>query len=87
MQCQTYRLFGHEEGDLQTYKIKSDIEAWGKKDPIEIFKRCLIKEGTLSEAEASRINQEVKTEVEEAVKFAKESPYPAPEEALEDVYI
>jgi TPP-dependent pyruvate/acetoin dehydrogenase alpha subunit len=87
IECKTYRIFGHEEGDLQTYKIKSDIEAWGKKDPIEIFKKWLIEEGALTEVEVSRINQEIKTEVEEAVKFAKESPYPAPEETLEDVYV
>lgn len=87
VECKTYRIYGHEEGDLQTYKEKSDIIAWEKKDPIKIFKKYLVEEGILTEAEASKINQEVKTELEEAVKFAKESPYPAPEEALEDVYV
>ena len=42
--------------------------------------------GVLSEEEANKIGQEMNEEIEKAVKFAKESPYPAPEEALEDVY-
>lgn len=87
IECQTYRHFGHEEGDMQTYKKKSDIEAWMKKDPIEIFKKRLIEESILTQTDADRINQKMKTEVEEAVKFAKESPYPAVEETLEDVYV
>jgi TPP-dependent pyruvate/acetoin dehydrogenase alpha subunit len=87
IECQTYRHFGHEEGDMETYKKKSDIEAWMKKDPIEIFKKRLIEEGILTQTDADRINQKMKTEVEEAVKFAKESPYPALEETLEDVYV
>jgi TPP-dependent pyruvate/acetoin dehydrogenase alpha subunit len=86
IEIQTYRHFGHEEGDMETYKKKSEIEAWLKKEPIELFKRRLINDGILTEKEAERINQKMKNEVEEAVQFAKESPYPEPEETLEDVY-
>jgi len=87
VECQTYRHLGHEEGDMETYKKKSDIEVWRKKDPIDILKKCLIEQGVLIEIEVDKINQEAKVKVEEAVKFAKESPFPAPEETLEDVYI
>ena len=86
IECKTYRIFGHEEGDEQTYKSKSEIEEWAKKDAIESFRRKLIEDEALTEEAMNRINQEVTTAVEDAVKFAEESPFPAPEETLEDVY-
>lgn len=42
--------------------------------------------GVLTEEDADKISQEMNKEIEKAVKFAEESPPPAPEEALEDVY-
>lgn len=86
VEIQTYRHFGHEEGDMETYKTKSDIETWMKKDPINMLKKYLIEQNLLTEEDAEKIGREAKDKVEEAVKFAKESPYPAPEETLEDVY-
>jgi len=40
----------------------------------------------LTDEEADKIHQEVEEEIEKAAKFAEESPFPAPEETLEDVY-
>ncbi|MBA7716245.1 hypothetical protein ES703_125313 [subsurface metagenome] len=57
-----------------------------KKDPIPRFRETLIEMGVLTEKDADRINQEINEEIEKAVKFAEESPLPAPEEALEDVF-
>jgi len=82
----TYRYRGHFEGDQQTYKTKNEVEEWMKKDPIPRFKKKLIEMGVLTEKEAGEIDQAMLKELDEAVKFAKESPLPAPEEALEDVY-
>jgi len=86
IECKTYRYRGHFEGDPQTYKTKEEVGEWMKKDPIPRFRKQLIEMGVLSEEEANKIGQEMNEEIEKAVKFAKESPYPAPEEALEDVY-
>jgi len=86
IECKTYRIYGHEEGDAETYKKKSEIEEWSKKDAIERFKKRLIEDGSLTEEDADKINQKVMVEIEEAVKFAEESPFPAPEETLEDVF-
>jgi len=86
IECKTYRIYGHEEGDAETYKTKSEIEGWSKKDAIERFEKRLIEDGTITREDADEINQEVMMEIEEAVKFAEESPFPAPEETLEDVY-
>ena len=82
----TYRYRGHFEGDQQTYKTKNEVEEWMKKDPIPRFKKKLIEMGVLTEKEADKIHQEAVKEIDEAVKFAEESPFPGPEEVLTDVY-
>ena len=86
IECKTWRYYGHFEGDQQTYKTKEEVEDWMKKDPIPRFKKKLLEMGIFTENGADKIAQEVSMEIEEAVKFAQESPYPAPEETLEDVY-
>jgi len=86
IECKTYRHRGHFEGDPQTYKTKGEIDSWLKKDPIPRFREQLIEMGVLTEEDADKINQEMNQEIEKAVKFAEESPLPAPEEALENVY-
>ena len=86
VECKTYRWHGHYEGDPQTYKPKEEVEEWKKKDPIPALKMRLVETGVLTEKDADRIGQEVNDEIERAVKFAKESPFPAPEQVLEDVF-
>lgn len=86
IECKTYRWHGHFEGDSQTYKPKEEIEEWLKKDPIPAFRKRLIEMAVLTEEDADKIDQEINEQIEKAVKFAEESPFPAPEEALEDVF-
>jgi len=86
VECQTYRWRGHMEGDPQSYKPKEEVAEWLKRDPIPSYRRQLIEMGTLSETEAEVINQEILEELDKAVRFAGESPLPAPEETLEDVF-
>ncbi|MDH7478228.1 MAG: thiamine pyrophosphate-dependent dehydrogenase E1 component subunit alpha, partial [Candidatus Bathyarchaeota archaeon] len=86
IECKTYRHKGHSRVDPARYRPKEEVEAWLAKDPIKRFKERLLQIKTLTEAEIQQIEKEVSTEIEETVKFAMESPYPGPEEALEDVY-
>lgn len=86
IECKTYRWLGHFEGDMQTYKTKKEVEEWLKKDPIPRFRKKLIEMQLLTEKQADEIAQETNEEIEKAVKFAEESPFPDPEETLEDVY-
>jgi len=86
IECKTYRHKGHSRFDPATYRPKEEVEEWLQRDPITRFREKLSENGALTEAEAEKIRQEVVTAVDEVVKFAMESPYPAPEEALEDVY-
>lgn len=86
VECKTYRHHGHFQGDPQTYKPKTEVEEWFKRDPIPRFREKLIEKGYFTQNDADAIDREMKDEIERAVKFALESPYPAPEEALDDVY-
>jgi pyruvate dehydrogenase E1 component alpha subunit len=86
MECKTYRHKGHSRIDPAKYRPKEEVEEWLRKDPIKHFKEQLLQTNVLTIAEIQQIEKEVLTEIEGAVKFAMESPYPAAEEALKDVY-
>jgi pyruvate dehydrogenase E1 component alpha subunit len=86
IECKTYRHKGHSRVDPAKYRPREEVEEWIAKDPIKRFKEKLLRDGILAETEFQQITREVTVEIEEAVRFAMESPYPAPEEALEDVY-
>jgi TPP-dependent pyruvate/acetoin dehydrogenase alpha subunit len=86
IEAKTYRFRGHFEGDIGDYRSKEEIEKWMKRDPIKLFKEKLFEMKILTEKQAEGINREMLKEMDRAVQFAKESPYPDPEEALKDVY-
>jgi pyruvate dehydrogenase E1 component alpha subunit len=86
IECKTYRHKGHSRVDPAKYRPREEVEEWLAKDPIKRFKEKLLQTNTLTESKIQQIEKEISDEIEEAVKFAMESPYPAPEEALEDVY-
>ncbi len=86
IECKTWRWHGHTEGDPQAYKSKEESEEWMKKDPTPRFREKLIEMGVLTEKEADEIHQAMLEELDNAVKFAEESPFPKPEETLEDVF-
>ncbi len=86
IECKTYRHKGHSRVDPAKYRPKKEVEEWLAKDPIKRFKEKLLQTNTLTETEIQQIEKEASAEIEEATKFAIESPYPKPEEALEDIY-
>ncbi len=86
IEAKTYRFRGHFEGDAGNYRPKEEIEEWLKRDPIKLYKEKLLEMRVLTEKQAEEIDKKALAEMDEAVKFAKESPFPEPEEALENVY-
>ncbi len=86
VECKTYRWKGHSKSDPQRYRTKEEVEAWKKKDPIARLRTHLITNGILSEEEAAEIEEEARKAIEEAVKFAMESPEPSPENIEKEVY-
>jgi len=86
IEAKTYRFRGHFEGDSGTYRPKEEIEEWLKRDPLKSFKEKLLEMKLLTEKKADEIDQEMLAEIDQAVKFAQESPFPEPEETLDNVY-
>jgi pyruvate dehydrogenase E1 component alpha subunit len=81
----TYRLAGHMAGDLETYRTSEEIDMQRQHEPLVRLHDRLLKRG-VAEAEMERIRGEVEAEVEAAVEFAQNSPWPDRSEAYTDVY-
>jgi len=86
IEAKTYRYRGHFEGDAGTYRPQEEIEKWMARDPVNIFQDQLIKMNVLTGKQAEEIDKEALEEVAKAVQFAKDSPFPKPEETLDNVY-
>jgi TPP-dependent pyruvate/acetoin dehydrogenase alpha subunit len=82
----TYRHKGHSRVDPAKYRAKEEVEEWLAKDPVKRLREKLLRDCLFSEEDVERMRKKALADVEEAVKFAIESPHPAGEEALEDVY-
>ncbi|MDK2901741.1 MAG: acetoin:2,6-dichlorophenolindophenol oxidoreductase subunit alpha [Thermosediminibacterales bacterium] len=87
IECKTYRIKGHHVGDPATqYRTREEEEFWKERCPILRLKKYLIEKSVLTEKDIQELENEVIQEIKEAVKFAKNSPYPDASEAFEDVY-
>jgi len=86
LEIKTYRYKGHSMSDPAKYRSKEEMEEYKLKDPVETTLVKLKENFGISDEEIEAINDRVKHEVEDAVKFAEESPYPDDDEVLKDVY-
>jgi pyruvate dehydrogenase E1 component alpha subunit len=86
IECKTYRHKGHSRIDPARYRPNEEVEEWLRRDPIKRFKEKLLQTNVSTEAETALVEKQALARVNDAVKFAMESPHPAQEEALEDVY-
>ena len=68
------------------YGNKSEYKAARERDPNLLFRARLISESVLSDADAKRIEDNARAEMDDAVRFALASPLPSPEEATNYVY-
>ncbi len=81
-----YRFLGHFSGDTQSYRSKEEVAPWLKRDPLPSFRDRLLEEGVLSPAAADAMDEEVQTQISDALAFAQASPWPDPAQAWEDVH-
>lgn len=82
----TYRWHGHSEIDPADYRPDEEVEQWMALDPIPRFEGYLTRNNVMTEAEIEEVKVGITNTIEDAVKFAEESP-PAPAEfCLENVY-
>ncbi len=82
----TYRFRGHSMSDPVEYRSKREERIWQERDPIKNLRRKLTVERHVAEAKLGEIEADVAREIEEAVKFADESPEPSVEELGKGVY-
>lgn len=87
LEFKTYRYRGHSMSDPQKYRTKEEVEEYKKRDPIEMVKDTMLKNGIATEEELAAIDAKIKVIVEESVQFAEDSPWPAAEEAFTDNYL
>jgi pyruvate dehydrogenase E1 component alpha subunit len=84
LECKTYRFLGHSRGDppYGPYRTKEELDSWKKRDP----RLLLIKQGGLTAEDVEPIDKEVSEAIEEAIRYAEESPVPDVRTALEHIY-
>lgn len=82
----TYRFRGHSMSDPDKYRTREEVEEWKEKDPIPRMEAYLKKNHGMKESDFKKIRADVEAEVKSAVDFAEESPFPAQEALLEDIY-
>jgi pyruvate dehydrogenase E1 component alpha subunit len=87
IEAETYRYRGHSMSDPGKYRSKEEVEEMMRFDPIHLFARRLIEQERFTQAELDAVDKDVIEQVEEAVRFAEESPFPAVETLYEDVYV
>lgn len=86
MELATYRMRGHGEYDKQHYVDPEELKEWAARDPITMYRKRLTEEGVATAEQIESMEQEAARIVEEALRFAEESPFPAPEAALDHVW-
>jgi len=86
VECKTYRPRGHFIGDPQNYVTKEELKDWVSKDPIPRFRKHLLDGGIATKAEISSIDEMINNEIDDAVKYAQDSPLPDPQDVTADMY-
>lgn len=83
--CNSYRIMGHSKSDTNAYRTKQEIEDWKAKDPIVRIREYMRQNG-FTEKELDVIDAQTTRDIQNAVAFAKNSPYPDVDTIYDDVY-
>ncbi|HEY4686548.1 MAG TPA: thiamine pyrophosphate-dependent dehydrogenase E1 component subunit alpha [Dehalococcoidia bacterium] len=87
IECDTYRFYSHIGKVESDGRPKEELDYWRARDPLGIFRAMLAERSILTAESAERVVEEVRREIDEAVRFAEESPFPDPAtDLLKDVY-
>jgi pyruvate dehydrogenase E1 component alpha subunit len=86
LEIRTYRFMGHSMSDPGNYRTRAEIEKHQERDPIKLFTTSLREKGILDDSLLAEIEKDVREKVEQAARFADESPDPEPSELYTHVY-
>ena len=81
------RLYGHFQGDPETYRPKGEVESLKKKDALKAYEARLKAEGVLDDVRIKELRDRAKARVDAAIAFARQSDYPAADEAFRHVFV
>jgi pyruvate dehydrogenase E1 component alpha subunit len=87
LEMKTYRYRGHSMSDPAKYRTKEELEEYKRQDPIERVITTLRENGWIDDKGVEEMEAKVEAIVNESVKFAEESDFPAVEELYKDVYM
>jgi pyruvate dehydrogenase E1 component subunit alpha len=83
----TYRFRGHSMADPEEYRTKDEVEEWRERDPIQAFAKRLQDEDVVSKEKYEELDEKAIETVDEAVRFADQSPFPDLDSLYDDVYV
>ena len=87
VEAKTYRYGPHAAGLLfGETRPQEEIDRWIARDPITLHRHRLLEEGAASESELAELEEQARSEVADALQFARESAFPDAEEAFDDLY-
>jgi TPP-dependent pyruvate/acetoin dehydrogenase alpha subunit len=86
LECLTFRRRGHYEGDPEKYRDSAAEQEWARRDPIARLTERATAEDWIDEGTAAELERTAGEEVEQSVRFARDSPFPEPERAAQLVY-
>ena len=87
IECKTYRTRAHAEGMRDGgYRSMEDVDKWKLRDPIKMLAGAVVADGGITQVELDRVVAEVKAAIDDAVEFAKNSPYPDGATATEHIF-
>ena len=89
IEARTYRFMGHSMADPSHghYRTKDEVEAERKRDPLLRLRQTMLERNAATEAEFDLMDRDIEEVVDQAVRFADESPFPGPDELHRDVYV
>jgi pyruvate dehydrogenase E1 component alpha subunit len=86
LECKTFRMTGHSAHDAAHYVPKGLFEEWSKLDPIVRLEKRMLEQHWATQEEIDDLHAAVTREVDDAVAWAEQSPYPDAATLLDDVY-
>jgi pyruvate dehydrogenase E1 component alpha subunit len=87
LEIKTYRYRGHSVSDPAKYRTKEELEKYKDQDPLNYTEAKILKSKIATKEELDEIKNKIKLEIDEATKFAEESPLPDPSGLYEDNYV
>ena len=86
LEMDTYRYRGHSMSDPATYRSKEELNDKKDSDPIDGLREHILNNKIATESDIKKIDDEIKSEVNEIVEFAKNSPEPDESELMTEIY-